>query len=359
MLSVMGFSQTKLNESLVVVAYDSNGKSNFKQVILKYNFINYVYSGRDTLMKIDGKKDGKDYLRFDEGVNTLYRNRYLISSKGCILDLHTRSVLRDAPANVVKLTNDSVIYCINDVFSGSYYSLFNLTTGKYSDISQPGFKPLIGQHVEVDQKTSPYKLVYYPKGKTKVILMEDAGHGGVSSIEKKAEVPVFWIDEESFLFPNIKITDIEGSLIKYNLNSRTSKVIGSFNSTTSIPTAYAFRNVSNNLVEFAFKDKFYLINPVKETMLATFYKDFDFDFSVSTELKPSGRSIFHKGIEIGKNYFELHNFKTSNNHAAIACNAKMGGSATKRELAVYSVFKAKWESINVDHFLSIAGWIVN
>lgn len=344
---------------MIVVVYDASGKENLRQVILKFNFVNYVFAGKDTIMRIDGKKGGKDYLRFDEGDNILYQNRYLISSKGCILDLQTGEVLRDAPAKVVKLTNDSIIYFINDVFSGSYYSLYNLTSRNYSDISQPGFKPLPGQQVEIDQQVSPHKLIYFPKGKTKVVLMEDAGHGGVSSQEKKAEVPIYWIDDNSFMFPNIRITDLEGSIVKYDLNLKTQKIIGPFNSNTKIPTNFTFNKINNALVEFSFKDKYYLINPIKETMLSTYYKDFEYNYSVSTELKPLGRTIYHKGIEIGKNYFELHNFKASNNHAAIMCNTKMGGSASRKELSVYSVFKTKWENIYVDHLVSIAGWLIN
>lgn len=343
----------------MVVAYDISGKEDLKQVILKFNFVNYIFAGKDTIMRINGKKAGKDYLRFDDGENTLYQNRYLISSNGCILDLQTREVLRDAPAKVVKLTNDSIIYFINDVFSGSYYSLYNLTTRQYSDISQPEFKPLAGQQVEIDQQVSPHKLIYFPKGKPKVVLMEDAGHGGVSSIGKKAEVPIYWIDDNSFMFPNIKITDLEGSIVKYDLNLKTQKVIGPFNSNTTIPATFTFTKINSALVEFSFKDKYYLINPLKETMLSTYYKDFEYNYSVSTELKPLGRTIYHKGIEIGKNYFELHNFKASNNYAAIMCNIKMGGSVYKRELSVYSVFKAKWENIYVDHLVSIVGWIIN
>ncbi|MES2565979.1 MAG: hypothetical protein V4565_03880 [Bacteroidota bacterium] len=352
-------SQTTLNESLVVIAYDASGKEDLKQIILKYNFVNYVFSGKDTIMRINGKRNGKDYLRFDDGENKLYQNRYLISSKGCILDLQTKEVLRDAPAKVVKLTNDSIIYFINDVFSGSYYSLYNLTSRKYSDISQPGFKPLIGQNIEIDQQISPYKLIYFPEGKAKVILMEDAGHGGVSSQEKKSEVPVYWIDNNSFMFPNIKITDLEGNIIKYDLTLKTQKIIGSFSSSTKMPATLTFTRINNALVEFSFKDKYYLINPLKETMLAIFYKDFEYNYSVSTELKAASRTIYHKGIEIGKNYFELHNFKSSNNHAAIMCNVKMGGSLSKREISIYSVFKAKWENLYVDHLVSIAGWVIN
>lgn len=357
--SLLGSAQVKMNESLIVVCYDPAGKADLKQMVLKYNFINHSFAGRDTIMRINGTKNGKDYLRFDQGENTLFENRYLVSSRGCILDLETKEILHDAQATVVRFGVDSVIYFINDVFSGSYYSLYDLKKRKYSNINNPEFKPVIGQNVEVDQKTSPYKLVYTPKGKAKVVIMDDAGHGGVSSLEKKTEVPIFWITNNSFMFPYIKITDLEGSIIKYDLDLKTQKIIGGFNSVSKVPTTFSFNKLSNSLVEFSFKDKYFLINPIKETMLAAYYKEFDENYSVSVEAKPIGRAIYYKGIEIGKKNFELNNFKASENHAAIIGNIKLGESVYRRELSVYSVFKTKWENIYIDNLISISGWIKN
>lgn len=355
-----GFAQTKLSESLIAVHYEAETTNDLKQVIYKYNFVNHVYAGKEAIMTINGNKEGKEYLRFDEGGNTLYQNRYLISPKGCILDLQEKKVLHDAPAKLVKCTNDSVIFFINDIFSGAYYSYYNLKEKKYADISNANYKPLVGQNVEIDQQKSPYKLVYYAKGKEKQILMDDAGHGGVTANGNKAEVPIYWINDDSFLFPNIKITDLEGSIVKYTLSTKTQKIIGTFNSITKMPTSFHFETKKNNLVEFMFKDKLYLIHPIKESMLISFYKDMENDFSVSVDLKPGvGRLIYHKGVEVGKNSFELNNFKASENYASIICNIKMGESAKKRTLSVYSIFKNKWESIYTDHIVSIEGWIKN
>ena len=134
-ISLTGFAQTKLSEALIAVHVDPDHKEVLKQVIYKYNFVNHIYIGKEVVMTVNGVKDGKDYMRFDEGENILYQNRYLISSKGCILDLDNKQVLHDAPAKVVRLSHDSVIFFINDVFSGAYYSYFNLETKKYADIS--------------------------------------------------------------------------------------------------------------------------------------------------------------------------------------------------------------------------------
>ncbi|MGV2481300.1 UNVERIFIED_CONTAM: hypothetical protein IGO34_31380, partial [Salmonella enterica subsp. enterica serovar Weltevreden] len=84
-----------------------------------------------------------------------------------------------------------------------------------------------------------YKLYYYPQNKTKVLLMEDAGHGGVSATSSKMyDIPIYWIDNDNFLFPNIKITDLEGSIVKYTLSTKTAKAIGVFNSTAKLPPTY-------------------------------------------------------------------------------------------------------------------------
>ena len=356
-ISLCGFAQTKLSESLIAIHYDPDHKSDLKQVIYKYNFVNHVYNGKEVVMTFNGKKDGKDYVRFDEGENIVYQNRYLVSPRGYIIDLEDKVILHDAPAKVIRCTNDSVIFFINDVFSGAYYSYYNLKTRKYADIPSKDFKPNIGQNVEFDQQKSPYKLFYYPKGGDKTLLMEDAGHGGVSSVEKKQDIPIHWIDDDSFLFPYIKITDLEGSVVKYTISNKKTKIIGSFNSTSKLSAAYKFQSGLNGLIEFSFKDKLYLINPVKETMLISFYKEIGTDYSVSVDAKAGSRSIYYKGVEIGKNNFEINNFKASENYAAIICNVKMGASSYKRDLSVYSAFKGKWETIFTENIVSIAGWI--
>lgn len=352
-----GFAQTKLNESLIAIHADLDSKLSNKQLIYRYNFVNHTYVGKELILAVDTKKDGKDYLRFDDGVNTLYQDRYLISQKGVIVDIKEKKVLHDAPSKLVKCSGDSVIFFINDVFSGPYYSYYNLATNKYSDISDQSFKPLVGQDVQFDQQKSPYKLFYFPKGKPKKLLMEDAGHGGISSSGNVLEIPIHWIDNESFLFPFVKFTDLEGSIIKYNLTNNTQKTVGIFSSTAKTPTQFSFNKTKSGLIEFTFKDKYYLINPVKETMLQTFYKDYSGDFSVSVEARVGVRSVYHKGVEVGKNNFELLNFKSSDSYAAIVANLKMGESINKRQLSIYSVFKGKWESIYTDNVLSLVGWI--
>lgn len=354
----MSFGQAGNSESLVVIHYDPAGQAQMRQMIYKYNFINDVYAGREVVLSVDGRKNDKDYIRFDKGENTLYKERYLISATGGIIDLKDKKVLHDGSAMLVRCSGDSIIFYTNDIFKGRFYSWYDLKNNVFAEIRNPAFKAIIGQDVEFDRTKSPYKLYYYPVNKPKVLLMEDAGHGGVSTTYKLAGIPLYWLDNNTFLFPNVKVSNLQGVIVKYNLLTKTAKEIGPFNSTSNLSANFRFQKAyGNTFVEFYFKDKLYLINPAKETMLLSNYREMDTNFSVEVEAKPTGRGIWYKGKEIGKNHFEINNFKASSNYAAIVKELVMGDESYQQGLVVYSINKAKWENVDAEEVVALIGWI--
>ncbi len=358
-LSIVGVSQSA-TESLIVVHYDPSKKAELGQLIYKYTYINNVYAGREKLLSVTGRKNEKDYVRCDKGENVLYKDRYLISGIGNIIDLKEKKVLHDGSARLVRCSNDSIIFFTNDVFKGKFYSYFDLKTNLYSEIKTLTFKPINGQDVEFDRAKSPYKLYYYPQNKPKVLLVDDAGHGGVSSGSSKMyDIPLYWIDNDNFLFPNIKITDMEGAIIKYTISTKVSKTIGVFNSTAKVaPTYKIVKGTNNNFVEFYFKDKLFLISPAKETMLQSFYKETDHGFSVEIEEKPAGRGIWYKGKEIGKDHFDIKNFRASPHYAAIVKEIVMGDESYQQGMSVFNITKGKWEAVDGEEVANLIGWII-
>lgn len=354
----VGFSQSSKDESLIVVHFEADGKAELRQGIYRYNFINNVYAGKEKIMTVVGRKNDKDYVRCDKGENTLYKERYLITGIGNVIDLQEKKVVFDGSAKFIRCSNDSIIFYTNDAFKGKFYPYFDTKTNSYSEIKALTFKAIKGQDVEFDRSKSPYKLFYYPQNKPKVLLMEDAGHGGVSSTYKLGGIPVYWIDNTSFIFPNVKVSNLEGAIVKYNIETKTAKELGTFNSTSNVQPIYRIEKSSNpNFVEFYFKEKLYMINPLKETMLISTYKEIDSNFSIEVQQKATGRAIFYKGKDIGKNHFELQNFKASVNHAAIVKELNMGDESYQQGMAIYVVEKAKWENIDCDDVVALIGWI--
>ncbi len=356
-ISFVGISQNT-SESLIVVHYDEGGKAELKQNIYKYTFTNNVYAGREKLLTVVGRKNDKDYVRFDKGLNTIYKDRYLISSSGNIVDLKDKKVLHDGIAQLVRCSNDSIIFYTNDIFKGKFYSYYNIKTNKYAEIKSLTFKAIIGQDVEFDRTKSPYKLYYFPVDKPKVLLMEDAGHGGVSSTYKLGGIPIYWIDNNTFVFPNVKITNLEGAFVKYNLLTKTGKEIGVFNSTSNLSPNYKIQEEpSSKLLEFYFKDKLYLVNPIKETMLISNYKEIGNGYAIEVVEKPAGRSVYLKGKEIGKIHFGLTNIKSSPHYAAIVKEIVMGDESYQQGLSIYNTSSLKWENIDGEDVASLVGWI--
>lgn len=353
------FAQGGDTESLIVVQYDQEDDTELKQSIYKYNFNKEVFAGKELILTVEGKKNGADYVRFDLGENTLYKNRYLISSTGNIVDLSEKRVLHSGNGKVVYTSNDSIVYFINDVFDGSYYALFDLTTNAYSEIKNKNFKPLPGQEVEFDRTKSPYKLVYLPPKKPKEILMEDAGHGGVvsGSTYKIGGIPVYWVNNDVFLFPNVKVSNLEGSIVKYDLKTRTAKEIGNFSSTSNLAPGYKLVKGKSSFVEFYFKDRLYLINPIKDVMLLTGFKEFDAGFSVEMISKQTGRGVWLKGKEVGRNHFELRSFKSTENYAALLKEVYFGDESFQQGLVVYHAGSNKWQDINAEKVVAVIGWV--
>jgi len=114
----LSLAQNSNNESLIVVHYDEANKANLGQLIYRYNFEDNAYTGREQIMAIAGKKNGKDYVRCDVGENTLYKDRYLISGIGNVIDLNEKKVLHDGTAKFVRCSNDSIIFFTNDILKG-------------------------------------------------------------------------------------------------------------------------------------------------------------------------------------------------------------------------------------------------
>ena len=352
------FAQKGVKQSLITIQFDKNEKASLKQSVYRYNYDNSVFVSKEKIMVLEGKKDGKDYLRFDQGEVTLYNNRYMISSTGDIVDVEEKKVLYDGNAKLVRVTNDSVILYINDVFLGKLISCYNIKTNTYAEIKDETFKGLVRQNVEIDRAKAPYKLLYIHKNLPKEVLLTDAGRGELSTTNTKNNVPIYWLDDYTFLFPKMKISNIEGVMVKYNLLTKTAKEFGTFNVATNIPMNFKIeKGVGKTYIEFFYKDKMYLMNPIKETMLLTNYKEYEYSFSVEVNAKATGRAIYYKGKEISKEYFELNKVKPSLNYFAAVKETMIEGSLTQQGIILYNIEKQIWEKIDAEDVVSLVGWI--
>jgi hypothetical protein len=346
-----------VKNGLIVVHVDPSGKSEFKQKIYNYHFLNGHYTGRDELLTVSGKKDGKDNIRTDLGINTLYNNRYLITGIGNIIDLKDKKVLFDGRATLIRCSNDSAIYYTNDAFKGKFYSVYNFKTNTYAEVKNLLFKPKLGQDVEYDKTTVPYKLNLYPQNKPKVELIKDAGVGQTGTTDvAKPDPAMWWVDNSNFVYANFNTANTEIAFYKVNVDTKASTLVGKV-AIKPETIAAKLQKLSNTQALLFYGSKQILIDAGANTVTDLIFTNPSNGFSAECKTNTYGRIIKLNEKEVGKQHFQLKNFKTENNISAVVKELVMGPESYQQGLGVYNYNKPGWETVDAEDVLTLVGFI--
>lgn len=350
-------AQENVKQGLIVVHVDGASKSDFKQKIYNYHFLNGHFTGREELMTVSGKQNGKDYVRTDIGENTLYADRYLITGIGNIIDLKEKKILWDGRANVVDVRNDSVIYFTNDAFKGKYYSVYNFKTKLYTEVKQLTFKAKVGQEVEFDKTKQPFQLIWYPVSKPKVELAKDAGYG--QKIQGETRVPdplVWWINETTLIYAQFNRENTEVKFIKLAIDTKVTSVLGTIIIVPSA-TAATFTKTGKMQGIYQIGAKQILLDATNGTATELAYTPPVNGFSAECKSNSYGRIIRLNDKDIGKYHFQLKNFKSGGNMAGIVKELLIGAESYQQGIAVWNFTKKGWENVDAEDVLSLVGWI--
>lgn len=348
--SGMAAQNGNAHESLVVVHYDDERKAVLGQSVYVYNFTNGVYTGRQLVLTVKGRENDKDLVRLDAGENLLYKDRYLISPAGDIVDLKEKKVLYDGSSQLVYCRNDSVVLYTNDVFKGKFYSCYNLQTNTCAEIKSLTYKAIPGQDVEFDKRQSPYKLFLYPTNKPKVLLLDDAGYGA----EKGTDPALYWTDNNTFIVACNNQGGTGGSIVKYAIDTKNKVLLGSY-AAGSNPRA--IRLNSRGHYELVCPDKLYDINPAQNTVTELQKKPVGDHYEAEVGNKPGGRLIFSGGKQIGRYHCSLDNMQASARYMALVKELVAGTESYQQGIAVWDDEKQQWQNIDADEVASLAGWI--
>jgi hypothetical protein len=350
------FSQDNAKYSLIVIHYDPASKTDFKQLVYSYHFLNGHYMGREELMSFKGRMNNADYVRTDKGNNFIYQNRYLITGAGSIIDLKDKKILFDQRANLVRCSNDSAIYYTNDVFKGKFYSVYNFTTKQYSEVKKLTFKAIVGQDAEFDKTTAPFHIDLYPTSKPKISLTTDAGFGQTLSDNKKIDPSLIWLDNSNFIFCKFNKENTNIDFVKMNVDTKTQTIIGKATIKPQNELGF-FTKINNGLLQYSFGEKRFLLDIEKNTVTELLFSHPENNFSVECKTNSYGHIIKLNGKEIGKYHFQLKNFKCDNNIAGIVKELVVGTDSYQQGMAVWNNTKPGWEAIDCEDVVALIGWI--
>jgi hypothetical protein len=306
---------------------------------------------------VSGKKDGKDYIRTDLGNNTLYKDRYLITGIGNIIDLKEKKVLFDGRANLVRVSNDSAIYYTNDAFKGKYYSVYNFKTNQYGEVKNLVFKAKIGQDVEFDKSTVPFKLNLYPANKPKVELVKDAGYGQQGTKEGRVpDPPMWWIDGNNFVYANFNKENTEIAFYKVNCDSKNSTLVGKV-AIKPEPNAATLNVLDSKKALVNLGSKQLLVDVGASSVTDLVFSAPSHGFSYEVKTNSYGHLIKLNEKDVGKAHFQSKTFKTQNNIAAMVKEIVMGAESYQQGLGVYNFNKQSFQNVDSEDVLTLVGFI--
>jgi hypothetical protein len=345
-----------VKQGLIVVHVDPGGKSAFVQKIYNYHFVNGQYTGRDEIITVKGKQDGKDYIRTDLGSPTLYNNRYFITGIGNIIDLKEKKVLFDGRANLVRCSNDSAIYYTNDAFKGKFYSVYNFKTNTYGEVKNLVFKAKAGQDVEFDKTVSPFKLNLYPPNKPKIELVKDAGYGQSGTGGTIPDPCMWWIDNDNFVYAYFNKENTELTFNKVNVNSKSNTAIGKVAIKAESQPA-RFEKLNNKQAIVYLGSKQILVDVAANAVTDQQFSFPSNGFSYECKTNSYGHIVKFNDKEVGKYHFQCKNFKTENNIAALVKEILVGEESYQQGLGVWNNNKPGWERVDAEDVLTLVGWI--
>ncbi len=355
---VFSFQPTVTTSSLIIAHYDVQNLTTAVQHLYKYNFVGGAYAGKEKLLTIVGKKNGKDYIRCDIGANRIYRNRYLITGLGNIIDLESKKVVSDVRLNWIGYRGDSIIFFTNDAFKGKYYSYFDTKTNLLAEIKSPLFKALHGQDIEIDYQTQNRRIYLYPPSASKTLLINDAGYGeAMAQSDKSPAIPFHWIDNDNFIFPYYDVSRNNCILtivnVKDKSQQRLEKII---DIPKSRENSYFDHDAEGNLEYVCAKGKFLIDIKMKKSTQVIFERIGN-AFDVEYFEQPYGHAVKYQKIEIGKYHFDLRQIKSGKSYLALYKLLMVGKEFYPQGLNIWNSSTKQWTEIEADDVASIIGWI--
>lgn len=348
--------------SLLVAEYDDNAAKNHLQYLVNYVFINGAMVSKETLLSVPTQKEGVkgNYVRFDIGKNKIYRNRYIVTGIGNVIDIQTKKLLVSEQSTFIVFSGDSIIFYTNDIFKGKYYSVLNLKTEIYKKVDDANFNPLPRPDVEVDETTKPFSIsAYYITGK-KEVLVADAGYGEAQPLvgdDVRRRFPIFWLDNSSFLYANFSKDQQTSTIYKVSLKKTIEKIAVIDAIPATAENTFFEHSTGGNIIYSCGKGR-YLVDLKKLKAEKILYESLGNNFFVEAEENPKyGRTIKFEDKEAGKKWCRLDNAKTTDGYAAFQNEIVIGTEHYPQGVAVWNTITQKWTSLEVSSLADIVGWV--
>jgi hypothetical protein len=371
------FSDNRLQRVSLLVANidDSNSEWERTQDLIRYNFEKGELISTETIVSNPGGQ-----LRFNCDESRVYRNRYVITDFGDIVDLTTRQFIHRGGSGsgytrLLEVEGDYVYIHQPQAETYYYFDLANLET---VDLEDPGSWALPGL-LSPDRSKSVTSgglnggqiWLHELNGETE--LLGEGFYVEYSEVSSSfAGVPLLWLDNERILTQQsngvLVLITIDGSVVPV-VNIDLSAFDSAPSGLNGALHASLFRNLSGDIIysislltpEDGFRENRFVIDV--ETNSYSLYNDPEWitlghEFEYSPEEDPA--VLRYKGKEIGtEEYFIARYVRTTDGHLATISRET---SEYPTSIKVWSRASGKWTSMDFEFpvwitYSAVIGWV--
>jgi hypothetical protein len=337
--------------------------------IVRYNFENGQLVSKDTL---NTNKEGLSNFQIKLFRQTsdsvfIYKNKYIISSRGAIFDLETKTFTnvnqRGANGHPIEFPTEYV----NDIYEETGYLLKRESYYPTRGILSPDKKHGLQSYnlMNVQPIINAGEILLFDSTNTQQTIVHTGGMGThISNVaNQQAHIPVYWLDNRTFmyakyLFPVIdSLADIE--MHKVDIYTKSDEKLCTINRVSkAILNARFYTDVIGNLL-FVHNEIVYQLNKKSNTISEIHYEEQDHGFKTEISflhfLNKKEQTITFNDLPIGKFYYLNSSAKTSEGYIAIA--ALKAPICSGNDMKIWNSYTKEW--ITIHSFASIIpiGWI--
>ncbi|MGL4597056.1 MAG: hypothetical protein ACRCYO_05995 [Bacteroidia bacterium] len=347
---------------LLIADHDAQAAQSHLQHLTSYAFVNGIAGPKQTVVSVLTQKPGQkgSFIRFDLGMNQIYQKRWVITGIGNVIDLNLKRVVLDQKDRFVRSSGDSLIFFTNDIFRGKFYSVFDLKTTTYQQIYDPAYRALPGKDVETDCTLKNYKIYYYPLAAPKIELVKDAGYGeDVSMIAgAKSQCPIYWIDNDRFVYPNYSAARDFVSLMLVSVSTKQSEKLGVIDQLPANKNLSRFyTDAEGGLVYVCSRGHFRVdVSHKKVEILNELPVGHGFTIALNSK-NPKGREIKHDGKLIGTYFCDPELARTAPGCIAFPFEMVFENDHFIQGAAAWTSDSEKWKTLSDSDIASVVGWI--
>jgi len=321
-----------------------------KNSLVRLHFVNGKFTKQENLLTTSE-------LRFDIGANQIVDGRYIVSHWGDVFDLKTQNLIHKGEGELVGVDEQlkMVITRVERNTKQDIYT-YNLETGKYEPMKEPGNWAHLGQRSpsgQLDATGFFMSITLYKPDGTSLLLGSNFDGGGTPYCNSFMSPRFHWVDDEHILTQRkngeLVLVDIKGKVVP----------IVTIPNVESYGCGPEFIQDAGGQVHYKANNGDWLIDISKHHYENYVWQNWGIGFDIEVGADwTEGHAVRKNGLVIGKWPADIYDAATQPGTIAVVYGKPGSPHGVVSEgIKVWSEETKEWTSIGPMWVSSIVGWV--